>query len=111
MTNIDLSRSAEINYTSKMGDTFVTPPVSFTIDGVDEDFTGATLIMQISRNNKAVKTLSIGAGIAVSGNVLQYTVSQSYLSKVAIYNYRVQKVVGVVVSTIQHGNISITNNE
>lgn len=114
MANVNLTRQAEINYSAKAGDTFATPPVAFIIDGVDEDFSGSTIKVNIKGIDGIIKrTLTDTDGVTVSGNTLQYTISAAdmvYLPE-GIYNYDVQKTItaGSIVSTIQYGKITIIN--
>src|SRR5690349_3389249 len=111
MANVNLKRSAEIRWKIVAGDTFAPGPVSFAIDGVDEDFTGATVKMQVkNRYGQVVHTLTNSSGITVLANTLQYVISAAdMVSKlpVGLYKYDVQKTVSGVVSTIQHGTIDV----
>ena len=114
MTPVNLSRAAVINYYFNEEDTFVTPPVSFTIDSVAESFTGCTITMNIRSGTKLIKTLTNGAGIGVSGNALEYAVSAANVSvlKAGSYQYDVQKSDGSgIISTIQIGKIIVNDTE
>lgn len=108
-TIIDLSRSAEIDYPTKDGDTFATQPVYFSIDGVSEDFSTSDLKMEIRKGERLIKTLTNIAGIAVQDNSLSYYISAEDMIdfKVGLYSYEVKKTTSGVVVTIQHGNISV----
>ena len=113
MTPVNLSRAAVINYSFNEGDTFVTPPVSFTIDGTPESFAGCTLTMIIRSGTRTIKTLTNGAGIGVNANALEYVISADNVSvlKTGSYQYEVKKIeTGNIVSTIQIGKI-IVNEE
>ncbi len=106
MADINLSRSVEINWKSIQGNSFAPPPVSFTINGSAESFAGVALKMYIKKGSETVKELNIGAGIAVSANALQYSMSEKL--PVATYWYWVDKIEsGDIVSTIQHGILEI----
>jgi hypothetical protein len=107
MASINLIRSAEINYTAKLGDTFAPPPVSFSIDGTPESFAGCTLKMQIRTPVKLVVELTSNGGIAVNGSALQYSIADTTIFSEGSYKYDVQKTDGsAIVSTIQHGTIN-----
>lgn len=108
MANINITRSAEINYTARAGDSFSPPPVSFTIDTVPEDFSGCTLKMQIRGGRQLLKEITETDGIGVSGNSLQYSISAADMANIPAntYKYEVQKTgPGGIVTTIQHGKI------
>lgn len=110
MANVNLTRSAEINYTARAGDTFAPPPVSFTIDAVAEIFTSCTIKLQVRSEVNLVKELNIGSGIEVSSNALQYSISAADMANIVAgkYKYDVQKTDGSgIISTIQHGTITI----
>jgi len=111
MPDINLSRRALINYFTVAGDTFAPPPVAFTIDDVPEDFTGSTLKMQVRNSSKTVvKELTIGNGIAVQDNTLQYSISAADMESLFAcgkYSYDVEKTLAGIVSTIQYGSISV----
>lgn len=113
MPDINLSRRALINYFTVAGDTFAPPPVAFTIDNDPEDFTGSTVKLQIRNANKTlVKELTIGNGIAVQENTLQYTISAADMESLFAcgkYSYDVEKKLSGIVSTIQYGSISVIN--
>lgn len=107
MADINLSRAAIINYNLVQGDTFAPPPVSFVIDGTPENFSASTLVMAIKNSGKTVATLAIGSGIAVDGNVLQYSIAASAMATwvPGSYDYDVKKTDSGIVSTIQTGKI------
>lgn len=109
MPQINTSRSANVDYRSVAGDTFLTPLIRFTIDRVAEDFTGCSFKMQVRQNNAVRKELTNIAGIIVADNTLQYYLSASDISDLdeGVYQYDVQKSIGGVITTIQHGNIEL----
>lgn len=118
---VNLIRAAIINYTIIRGDAFAPPPVSFEIEHIpntippvydDEDFTGAALKMQIRAENKRIMAELInGDGIAVSGNELQYSIDAAAMEEFTpgIYRYDVQKTLSGIISTIQRGTITVTD--
>jgi hypothetical protein len=112
--DINLSRKAIINYRVDRGDSFAPPPVSFEIDGSPENFSGCTLKMQVVTDGKRVmKELTNGAGINVSSNILQYSISATDMAEfpAGIYRYDVQKTDGSgIVSTIQSGTIKLAED-
>ncbi len=113
MANVNLSRVAVINYTAVRGDTFAPPPVSFTIDGDPEDFSGGTLKMQVKLGANIKKTLTQGDGISVNSNALQYSIAASDMEQLDAgkYLYDVQKTDGSgIVVTIQAGEILLTDD-
>lgn len=113
MEAINLIRSAEINYTLVVGDSFAPPPVAFVIDGTDEDFTGCTIRMQVKKTNKVEAELNDREGIAVSGNTLQYSIAAWKTKKMGAgtFKYDVQKQDSAgIVQTIQHGTITLTDD-
>lgn len=113
MANITLTRSAEINYTARAGDTFAPPPVSFTVDTAPEDFSGCELKMQLKDTGRLIIALTNGDGIEISGNALQYSISAAAMANIPAgkYNYDVQKKDGSgIVVTIQHGTISLNKD-
>ena len=111
MADINLIRSAEINYLAKAGDSFAPPPVSFLIDGNPESFSGCSLKMQIRDfGNEIMKEITNGSGISIAANVVQYTIGATDMSEIkpGRYYYDVQKTDGSgIVSTIQHGGLTI----
>lgn len=107
---INLIRAAEIDYTTVEGDTFKPPPVEFTIDDAPEDFSGATLKMQIKRKGVVAVTLeSPSNGITITGNSVQYEAAAADMAAVkdGAWDYDVQKTKDGVVETIQRGIISV----
>lgn len=108
MADVNLSRSALINYTLVRGDTFAPPPVAFEINGDPEDFSGAVLTMQVRDSGRnVVKELTGDDGITVNGNALQYAISAGDMAILdpGCYTYDVQKAIAGTISTIQHGKI------
>lgn len=106
---VDLVRAAIIDYRIIAGDTFAPGPVSFTIDGQPENFSGASIIMQVKQSGRLFKQIANGSGITVSVNTLQYVIQASDMANLpaGMYEYDVQKTVSSVVSTIQKGTITI----
>lgn len=110
MASVNLSRSGKVDYTTVAGDTFQPGPVAFTIENVAEDFSSATLKMQVLDGETLVQTLTQGSGISVNANALTYFISAGDMSDnlpAGDYNYDVQKTIGTLVSTIQHGMIHV----
>ncbi len=110
MADINLSRRALIPWRTVSGDTFIPGPVSFVIDDVEEDFSGSTLTMTIKKDGKVIKQLTVGDGIEVSGNILQYSISASDMETLfceGAYSYNVEKEISGVIASIQYGTINI----
>ena len=111
MANIDLTRSALINYKIYAGDSFIPGPVEFDTDdiGTAEDFTGCTFLLTIKLGSTTVATLTQATGIDVTDNVLQYDFT-GYLESLdaGVYTYTVQKTDASSVDVrIQHGTITL----
>jgi hypothetical protein len=107
---VNTSRKAVINYIGVHGDTFTPPSVSFYVDEDPEDFTGATLKMQVvNEKGKVLKELTDTEGITVTDNSLTYSISATdteELFRCGLYYYDVQKTTGDIVETIQGGQLS-----
>lgn len=112
--DISLVVRGVINYTIVRGDTFAPPPVEFLLNDAAVDFTGATLTMTIRKGDRVLFTLTDGAGIAVSGGQLQYTISADDLEGAYItrgdHRYDVQKDISSVRTTIQSGIITVIDD-
>lgn len=112
-TLINLSRAAIIDYKAIAGDTFAPPPVSFTVNAVAEDFTGASLKFRVKMSDRIIKEITEADGIAVNGNALQYSMDASAVAKFApgAYTYDVLKIdVAGITTTIQKGTITFVND-
>lgn len=112
---INTDRRALINYTCVSGDTFMPPPVTFSINETPEDFRDCVIKMDIkNKSGSTLKTLTNNAeGIAVVDNVLQYQISANEMQNIfspGIYFYDVQKSFNDSVSTIQYGTIEVLND-
>jgi hypothetical protein len=108
--DVNLSRRAIINYKLIRGDSFAPPPVSFTINDTPEDFSTSSLKMQIRNDGgRQMIELTDGDGIAISTNILQYSIAASEFDSwpAGDYRYDVQKTTSGIVVTIQAGTISL----
>lgn len=121
--DISLVRRGIINYTIMRGDSFAPPPVSFEYKApedaeyTDEDFSGAdlTLTIRTADHKRKLIVLTQGAGIAVSGNVLEYAITADDMDAAGmvanLYRYDVQKDKDGIRSTIQAGALNILQEE